>query len=306
MEELLAKYFSEEASNDEINIVESWRAESKSNAMAYIDAKKIWLESQPFLAAPANVLNAILDKPQAKQVPFILRSWVKYASAAVLVMAISLLFILNQQDTDSGFTTTNLSDGSVVALHGESTLEVISFDENVREVKVFGKAYFDIERDESRPFVIHTENAKVEVLGTSFLVDSYGPKTEVSVESGLVELSKTSGSKNIAIKLGVGEMGLVSNNTTGIIKRDNSDENYLAWKTKVITFQESDMLEVKEVLEDVYGIELVFENPTFYKCKLTAKFNKKKIKDALEIIARTFDVEYDYANKKAILKGKGC
>ena len=306
MEELLAKYFSEEASKDEINLIESWRAESKSNANVFMDAKKIWLETQPLSVAPASILDEILEEPQAKQVPFMMRGWIKYASAAVLVLAISLLFVLNQQNLNEGFSTQSLSDGSVVALHGESALEVISFNENVREVRVVGKAYFDIERDESRPFIIHTENAKVEVLGTSFLVDSYGPKTEVSVESGLVELSKTSGSKNIAIQLGVGEMGLVSNSTTGIIKKDNDDANYLAWKTKVITFQESDMLEVKEVLEDVYGIELVFENPAFQNCKLTAKFNKKKIKDALEIIARTFDVEYDYSNKKAVLKGKGC
>ena len=306
MEELLAKYFSREATNDEINLVETWRSESETNANAFLDAKKIWLETQPEITPPLSLLEGILNQPKAKQVPFILKNWVKYASAAVLILAISLLFVLNDDGMEDGFSIQNLSDGSVVALHGESSLEIISFDDISREVSVTGKAYFDIERDETRPFVIHTEHAKVAVLGTSFVVDTYGPKTEVSVESGLVELSKIIGTEDVVVKLSEGEMGLVSSTNTGILKMENDDANYLAWKTKVITFNQSYMSEVKEVLEDVYGIEVSFENPSFKNCKLTAKFNKKKIKDALEIIARTFDIEYDYSKKKAVLKGKGC
>ncbi|MEQ9008229.1 MAG: FecR domain-containing protein, partial [Ekhidna sp.] len=200
-----------------------------------------------------------------------------------------------------------LTDGSKISLHGESSLEVIAFTDNIREVRVTGKAYFDIERDESRPFIIHTDNAKIEVLGTSFLIDTYGAKTEVCVESGLVELSKMkNGKKEVAVTLSKGEMGLINSVNKGIIKKNNNNLNYLAWKTKIISFNNSRMSEVKSVIEDVYGIEVSFENPSFKECKLTAKFNKKKPKDALEIIARTFGVEFEYTNGKAILKGKGC
>lgn len=307
MEEVLAKYFSGEASNDEISLVENWRSESKTNAESFFDAKSAWLISQPETPPPSHVLTEILREPQGKQVPFIMKSWVKYASAAVLVLAISLLFILNQNGTESNVVNKFLADGSKIVLHEESSLDVLSFDESIREVRVNGKAYFDIERDESRPFIIHTENAKVEVLGTSFVVDTYGSKTEVSVESGLVALSKNlTGTEAILVKLEKGETGLVTNSNTGIIKKNNSNPNYLAWKTKVISFNESSMAEVKQVMEDVYGIDISFENPAFKECKLTAKFNKKKAKDAIEIIARTFGVDYEYSNGKAILKGKGC
>ena len=307
MEEVLAKYFSGEATKDEIELVESWRSESKTNANAFFEAKNVWVDAQQETAAPKHVLDKILSEPQAKQIPFILRSWVKYASAAVLVVAISLLFVLNQNQTDSTYTNQELSDGSEIALHGSSVLEIIKIDENIREVRMSGKAYFDIQRDESRPFIIYTDNAKVEVLGTSFLVKSTNDLTEVCVESGLVEFTKsTSGKDAVSVKLSEGEMGLVSSNNKGIIKRNNNDLNYLSWKTKVITFEESTMSEVEQVLEDVYGIEIKFENPAFKNCKLTAKLNKKKAKDAIEIIARTFGVEYEYSKGKAILKGKGC
>ncbi|MEQ8626007.1 FecR domain-containing protein [Ekhidna sp.] len=307
MEEVLAKYFTGEATKDEIELVESWRSESETNANAFFEAKNVWSATQPELTPPTHVLDEILKEPQAKQVPFILRNWVKYASAAILVLAISLLFVLNQNSTDSTFLSKQLADGSEISLHGESSLEVISFTDNIREVRVTGKAYFDIERDESRPFIIHTDKAKIEVLGTSFLIDTYGDKTEVCVESGLVELSKVvNGRDEVAVTLSKGEMGLINNRNKGIIKKNNNNLNYLAWKTKIISFNESSMSEVKSVIEDVYGIEVSFENPTFKECKLTAKFNKKKPKEAIEIIARTFGVEFEYTNGKAILKGKGC
>ena len=307
MEEVLAKYFSGEASKDEISLVESWRSESKTNAESFFEMKSAWLISQPEAAPPPHILSDILKEPQGKLVPFIMQSWVKYASAAVLVLAISLLFILNQNGGDSGIINKSLMDGSKIALHENSSLEVIAFDETKREVRVTGKAYFDIERDENRPFIIHTDNARVQVLGTSFVVDTYDSKTEVSVESGLVELSKkVKNSEVVSVKLAKGETGLVSNSVVGIIKKNNSDLNYLAWKTKVIAFNESSMSDVKKVIEDVYGIDVTFENPEFKDCKLTAKFNKKKAKDAIEIIARTFGIEFEFSNGKAILKGKGC
>ncbi|MEP0985181.1 FecR domain-containing protein [Ekhidna sp.] len=307
MEEVLAKYFSGEATNDEITLVESWRSESESNAKTFFYTKNVWLASQPEVAAPSDVLDGILSSPQGKQVPFIMRSWVKYASAAVLVLAISLLFVLNNDSGESVYTNQSLTDGSEILLHGTSSMEVVNFDENIREVRITGKGYFDIERDEARPFIIHTDNAKVQVLGTSFLVKTTAYGTEVCVESGVVELSKkTTGSEVISVKLEKGEMGLISNNNKGIIKRNIGDANYLAWKTKVLTFNGNTMTEVEQVLEDVYGIDVKFENPDFKNCKLTAKFNKKKAKDAIEIIARTFGVEFEYKDGKAILKGKGC
>lgn len=307
MEEVLAKYFSGEATKDETTLVENWRSESETNAKAFFDAKNVWLNTHKNIEPPQGLLNEILAEPVGKEVPFIMRNWIRYASAAILVLAISLLFMLNQNSVEINYISQNLKDGSEIALHGNSTLEILKMDENVREVRVNGKAYFDIERDETRPFIIHTDNAKVEVLGTSFIVKSSENATEVCVESGLVEISKrTTNSDAVSVKLKKGEMGLVSNSNKGIIKRNNNDLNYLAWKTKIITFDGSSMAEVEQVLEDVYGIDVSFENPTFKNCKLTAKFNKKKAKDAIEIIARTFGVEYEYSNGKAILKGKGC
>ena len=307
MEELLAKYFSEEADKDERSLVESWRSQSKENAQYFFDAKKLWLESSELDAPRPDILASILDEtPEDKGLQFYLLNynWPKYAAAAVLVMALGLLFLLNQ--APSNFTTTSLADGSEIALHGDAKLEIISMNDQLREVSLTqGKAYFDIERDESRPFIIRTENASVRVLGTSFLVEADNSDTEVCVESGLVELRKGD-DESLVVKLEKGDMGHVSDDNKGIIKKPNENLNYLAWKTKVLTFKNSEMSEVKRVLEEVYDIQVILENPNFTNCKLTAKINKKKAKDAIEIIARTFNIEYDMKDRVVKLRGAGC
>ena len=201
-----------------------------------------------------------------------------------------------------------LADGSEITLHGESVIHSINIDENIREVRLEGKAYFDIKRDESRPFIIWTDNARIEVLGTSFVIDSDDVHTEVSVESGLVALIKPGdqGKTDLSVKLAEGEVGMIENETKGITKRNNTNVNYLAWKTKTLTFERASMASVEEILEDVYGIDIQFENENLKNCSLTAKFKERRAKDAIEIIAKTFGLTFEMKKEKVILKGRGC
>ncbi|MEM0940929.1 MAG: FecR family protein [Bacteroidota bacterium] len=305
MEELLAKYFSENTTHEERSLVESWRSASKENADTYLSAKISWIESGRVELDRQDILRAILREKDNENINYWLNnSWVRYAAAVVLVLGLSILLVLNNQDNAKNYVSQLLTDQSEIALYENATVELITFDENIREVKLTGKAYFNIKKDENRPFIIHTENATVKVLGTSFLINANDADTEVCVESGLVELIKDD--KSVSVKLEKGKVGLVSTKNDGIIKKENENPNYLAWKTKILTFKDNQMSEVKEVLEEVYGIEVKFENAGFRNCKLTAKFNKKKPKDAIEIIARTFNMDYEFKNNVAMLKGKGC
>ncbi len=305
MEELLAKYFSGEATLSERSLVESWRSESKQNAKDFLEHKISWTSADVSSASYQGVLSSILDESPSEKESMHLSfgsTWVKYAAAAVLVLALGLLFLLNKTKTD--LRVESLADGSEITIHGDSEVEVLTMDGQLREVRLTGKAYFDIERDEKRPFIIHTDNAVIEVLGTTFLIDSDDGDTEVCVETGLVGLTKTDG--DLSVELEKGEMGLVSDVNKGIIKKINENPNYLAWKTKIITFKDAELSEVKRVLEDVYGITVVMDNPSLSNCKLTAKISKKKAKDAVEIIARTFNLEVEIEDKQVILSGKGC
>ncbi|MBL7756759.1 MAG: FecR domain-containing protein [Chitinophagaceae bacterium] len=85
-----------------------------------------------------------------------------------------------------------LPDGTQVWLNADSR---ITYNENfqgsLREVQLSGEAYFDVVRDEERPFVIHTNVIDIKVLGTAFNVRSYADEknTETSLVRGSVEVT---------------------------------------------------------------------------------------------------------------------
>lgn len=306
MEEQLAKYFSGELTQDEIKEIHSWRNESSDHAKVFLEAKNIWLSSSEIPVSNPAVLDQILNKKNAKVVSASF-TWLRYAAAAAVVLGVVLTIYLTSGGNNSkGFQ--RLADGTEVTLHTNSMIESVNITDQIREVTLTGKAYFDVKRDESRPFIIRTENARIEVLGTSFVIDASNKKTEVCVESGLVSLVKpgSPGRPDLSVKLTEGEVGTVNNTNRGILKRNNNNANYLAWKTKSVVFERASMSEVAHVLEDVYGIQVEFGSPQLSQCNLTAKFKERRAKEAVEIIARTFNLTYKFRENRVILEGKGC
>lgn len=226
-----------------------------------------------------------------------------YAIAAIIGVA-AVMYMIRRPVTE-GNATQLLADGTEVVLHKNATIQWMGITETQREVAVNGKAYFKVAHDEQRPFIVRLNGAIISVEGTSFMVDSRRDYADVYVESGTVGFTKSSDT-GISVKLATGEMGMIKTGNKGILKKEIDDANYLSWKTKKLIFEETGMMEVKQLLEDVYELQISFEAPGFKKCKLSAKFNDKSPEQVIETIARIFDVDYSMKNKKAIFKGRGC
>lgn len=79
-----------------------------------------------------------------------------------------------------------LGDGTLVCLNSESELRYpVRFDGEERQVFLRGEGYFEVTKDPDHPFVVEVENARIEVLGTTFNVCSY--EEEERVVTTLVE-----------------------------------------------------------------------------------------------------------------------
>lgn len=86
----------------------------------------------------------------------------------------------------------NLPDGSKVWLHGDSKITYVGdFGNKTREIYLSGEAFFDVARDKTRPFIIHTRTITLKVLGTAFNVRSYDneKETETALVRGSVEVT---------------------------------------------------------------------------------------------------------------------
>jgi len=85
-----------------------------------------------------------------------------------------------------------LPDGSKVWLNSESRLEYKkSFSDTVREVTLEGEGFFDVVKDKKHPFIVHTSDIDIKVLGTAFNVKSYPKESfiETTLLRGLIEVT---------------------------------------------------------------------------------------------------------------------
>ncbi len=86
----------------------------------------------------------------------------------------------------------SLPDGSQVELNSGSTVRYARRFGQERVVDLEGEAFFDVV-SEARPFIVHTFNAQVSVLGTRFNARAWSrsmdPATTVTLEEGRVALT---------------------------------------------------------------------------------------------------------------------
>ncbi|MBP3517285.1 MAG: FecR domain-containing protein [Parabacteroides sp.] len=138
------------------------------------------------------------------------------AAVALLCLLVSLVYLNRSgQEADRNLLTcrnnettttlvTTLEDGSVVYLAGNTALMFPEhFSSDRREVSLQGNALFDVTGNRKQPFVIETEDTRIEVLGTAFQVKSNGGSPfELSVQRGEVKVTWKKNGQDIHVKAG--------------------------------------------------------------------------------------------------------
>ncbi|WP_420579767.1 FecR family protein [Reichenbachiella sp.] len=324
MEEQLVKYFSGNLSKDEARKIEEWRSENDKNASEFLEYHSAWKISSNQEVDKSAALNAVMSRIEAIEgvneriQPTGYKVYLKYAAMALL--GIGLIFLgknsilesnnLVAVEASENLEIITLPDGSVVTLSQNSLLTYDEeFEGNTRNVSLKGKAFFDIRRDETKPFIVNTDQSKIEVLGTSFLVNTLGTNasTEVIVKTGKVAVSKKKSKVEHTVQLVAGEVGRLVGDAVGFEKSTIEDYNYLAWKTKLVEFEGQSLKSVLGTLEDVYGVSIAVTNEKIYNCKVSAKFDNQPIESVLEILSRTFNLEFTKSGANEFsLSGEGC
>ena len=138
------------------------------------------------------------------------------AAVALLCLLVSVVYLnrtereadrnlLTRQNSETTTTlVTTLEDGSVVYLAENTSLQYPQhFSSDRREVSLQGNALFDVAGNRARPFVIETEDTRIEVLGTAFNVKSSGSSPfELSVQRGEVKVTLKKSGQDIHVKAG--------------------------------------------------------------------------------------------------------
>jgi len=195
----------------------------------------------------------------------------------------------------------HLSDGSAVFLNGNSKLTYPDkFSGKIRVVKLRGEAFFRIKKDSGRPFIVKTQNAQVQVFGTSFNVNAPEgqARVEVLVKTGVVGLSTRKNPSDQLI-LHPGEFGLLKNDKTRRLPVPNI--NYLSWQTKIFRFHQENLVTVVDVLRHAYATDIELSVDSLKQFQLTSTYENVDIDTILESICLTFHLKQEKSNNKIIL-----
>lgn len=199
-----------------------------------------------------------------------------------------------------------LPDGTRVHLNSGSRL---TYNENFgnrdREVWLAGEAFFEVEKNPARPFLVNTSRMVVKVLGTVFNVKAYDTQEDIetTVVEGKVEVSLKDGKEKKVVLLPSEKISLKSNRLTSdstVVYQSAPTVRYAveavksvpsvqmpaetAWIDEKVVFDREPFEIVALKMERWYNVHIHFENEKLKKILMTGDFNNAEIEEALEVL----------------------
>lgn len=325
-----------------------WHARNTAAADHAMSFDKHLQRLSNHLASPAlqfETAGAEADTAATGSFPFRRRAarWLLTgSSAAACVLLAFLLFRNNAKEALSrpaaaGNTVSTragskskieLPDGTQVWLNADSKLVYNGdFSGKLREVSLSGEAYFDVVKDKSRPFIIHTSSVQVKVLGTAFNVRSYpsDKTTETSLIRGSVEVSLNAHpEKKVVLK--PNEKVVINNAAAALPPADKQPVNNSAkntataepmlvtsvhvdkkdqevyetmWVKNKLAFDETGFDDMIAALERWYNVSIVVKNKTLSAGTYTVTFENKTLDQVLEGLQ--FSAHFQYQVKESVV-----
>ncbi len=237
-------------------------------------------------------------------------------AAIVLVLLVPSWIVFHYITTpdSTNITATNevmettLPDGTLVTLNASASVSYSEdFGKGIREVELNGEGYFDVARDSIQPFIISSGEVRVEVLGTSFYINTR--KNGFDVEVVLVEGSLSlyfediHGERKTIIP---GEKAELLQANQRIMISQNEDPNFLAWKTRRMIFLDERLDVIVKALNKIYQADIKLASENLAACRLTASFNQQSLESVLNVIKTTLDLSSESNSSEIILFGAGC
>src|SRR6218665_246150 len=221
-----------------------------------------------------------------------------------------------------------LSDGTKIILESKSKLTVENFTDAVRQVRLQGKASFDVAHNVRRPFYVYTDNLITKVLGTNFTINTVGEGETVEVKTGRVAVFPKAQKSDLAteyvaitpnlqaeynkvrkeliasvvkhprvVTALVGSLGNAGGNAKV------SDSNTASW---VMQYEEAPVTEILKALENAYCVKIVFDQKKLSSCLLTVNLKDEDLFTRLQAVCRAIGGSYQVAGTAIIVKSKGC
>ncbi len=202
-----------------------------------------------------------------------------------------------------------LTDGTRVYLNVDSKLSFPEhFAADKREVVLEGEAFFEVTRNPRRPFVIKSGDLTTMVLGTSFNVKAFeGEPQQVTVVTGKVKVkadAREGNGKPDEVLLAPYQQAFYDGQLS---KKDTDVEQYIAWREKVLQFDEVSLEDAAVILERWFDVSIDIKNAKTRHCKISGKYINESLINIMESFKHILGVKYQVAgDRDIIISGEGC
>lgn len=323
MDDLIGKLLAGEATVREQEDVEAWLRLHEANQKYFDQLKTIFdkaasnaIQQQFDTDAAWRKVKGKLDGAGVRRIGRDNEYWsvLRIAAGIMIFVTVGIFayrYLTPETETiaivsDKTTVQDTLPDGSTAFLNKNSQ---ISYEYNsrkkTRKVKLKGEAFFDVKHEEEKPFIIETEEVLIRDLGTTFNVKAYpeSNNVEVIVESGEVQIYTLN---DDGILLKAGEKGFYDKTLKAFSKIEKIDTNGLAYKTRVFSFNNTDLQSVVEMLNTIYDSKITLGNKALSNCHVTVNFNNDNLDLVVEILAETLNLKVTRNKDEIILDGTGC
>lgn len=335
---LIARTISKEASESEKAELQSILQEDAGLQQHYSMLQEFWPVSVTDAAPSSQRLEEILRKAKKQEAkkPQVIAPKVRSISGRVVWMAAAslltvigiALFIFQKKDnraaiaksvvyTDSISTSNGnrsqliLPDGSRVWLNSGSRLLYQNFNQDSRQVRLIGEAYFEIVKMPSKPFIVHAERVNIRVLGTVFNVRCYPEEknVETTLLHGAVSITHKDDPVKKVILLTPNQKITISKEFSKAVKLNEvPDSAYIvtkvdstvrpshlqetAWVYNRLEFKNIDFKTLAAKMERWYNVKIIFKDAAAQQLRFVGSFEKETVKEAMQALQSVAGFEF--------------
>ncbi|MEZ5104254.1 MAG: DUF4974 domain-containing protein [Draconibacterium sp.] len=191
-----------------------------------------------------------------------------------------------------------LPDSSLVWLNSGSKIVFPEQFNGVREVKLSGEAYFEVEKN-GDPFIVSTNLGKVQVMGTTFNVKAIdGEDFETTLVSGKVQVVNPN---NKLATLEPGYQAVFSGDNVSVEKVETV--LYTSWIEGKLIFREEYLPELVKKLERFYNVKIdLDDDPRLKRIHYSGTIEMETFSEVLNLLSVTAPIAYTWNEKTRVIK----
>jgi transmembrane sensor len=316
---LLTKFFAGEISDSEMILLKNWLDSNPENRRIFNEENEFWqeagiwtkLENYKTDTAWTNMASRLgLGKNHYNSVTVLSRSNCRILLAAAAVACIVAIGSLSLWITgktsfqkiaaSSTVFSTNegekahvcLADSTEIFINSGSTIQYDGdFNLKDRIVKFSGEAFFNVNTNPEKPFVVQVEKMSITATGTRFNVLSFSDedRIETTLEEGTIHVS-ANGKDPVTLKSG--QQIVYFRRSEKYLVRDVETDTYTSWKENKLRFNDTPFEEVLRRIGRKYNVNFQITDKELLNLKYTATFIDEPIEDVMMMLRTVSPITY--------------